>query len=207
MAEVLNVEVRELLGKRNNRRLRAAGSVPAVLYGHGEKVVNLTVSGTELDLLTRRGQRVVTLAGAVDEQAFIRECQWNVWGTEVIHVDFTRVSEHERVQVVVAIELRGEALGVKQGGVVDHVRHELQIECEIGQIPEKISLNINTLDLDESITVGALELPEGVTALDDASATVVQCAMPLEERDEEDDGLSAEPEVIGRKAEDEDESK
>src|SRR5690349_18533126 len=102
MAEALNVKKRETRGKRNAKRMRYAGTIPAVLYGHGEETKSLTVVADEMALVVRHGGRVVELKGAVNEKAFIRAMQWDTFGTEVLHVDFTRVSEHERVEVKVS---------------------------------------------------------------------------------------------------------
>lgn len=204
MAELLNVRLRESRGKRNNRRLRKAGEIPAVLYGHGEEAVSLALSADEVNTAMRRGSRLVQLAGAVKEQAFIRECQWNTWGTQVLHLDFTRVSEHERVQVQVSIELRGESPGQKSGGVVEHLIHEIDLECEVTEIPEKLSLSINSLELGDTITIADLELPaSGVVALT-PETILVQC-VEITELEEEGEGeaAEAEPEVIGRKKEEE----
>ena len=102
MAESLKTELRASRGKRNAKRMRIAGSVPAVLYGHGMENLSLSVAAEELQAVLRHGARVVTLTGAVDEQAFVRDMQWNTWGTRVLHVDFTRISEHEKVEVTEA---------------------------------------------------------------------------------------------------------
>ena len=117
MADVLQVEMRETRGKRNARRMRNAGTVPAVLYGHGGPVVSLSVPVEQLDSAIRHGSRVVELAGAVKEGALIQDLQWNTWGNEVLHVDFARVALDERVTVTLNLELRGEAPGIKEGGV------------------------------------------------------------------------------------------
>ena len=135
MAEELNVELRETRGKRNSRRLRKAGSVPGVLYGHRKETVSLAVPAEPLDAMVQHGNRLVTLTGAVSESAFIREVQWDVWGTHVVHVDFTRISEHEKVQVQVSVEVRGEAPGVKEGGVVEQLIHQVEIECPASAVP------------------------------------------------------------------------
>ncbi|HYW81396.1 MAG TPA: 50S ribosomal protein L25 [Thermoguttaceae bacterium] len=203
MAEKLQVEIRETLGKRNTRRLRATGQIPGILYGHGERNVCVSVPDTELLSMVMHGQRLVALTGAVDESAFIREVQWDTWGTKVTHVDFTRISAGEKVNVQVAIELRGEAPGAKEGGVVEHLTHELQVECPAGSIPEKISVSINNLNLHDSIKVEELELAEGVVVLDDPSTTIVHCIEPIEVPEEEELGEAAagEPEVIGAKEE------
>ena len=202
MAEVLNVECRETRGKRNARRLRNAGKVPAVLYGHGEQSISLSVPAEELDHAVRRGSRLVNLTGGVQQQAFIRELQWDTWGTHVLHVDFTRISEHEKVQVEVTVELRGEAPGLKEGGVVEQLLHQVQIECEVTAIPEKLEVNINQLNLGESVSASELQLPGKAIILGEPDAVVVQCVLPAAlPEEEEGDMAEAEPEVIGRKAE------
>jgi len=206
MAHELNVELRETRGKRNARRQRVAGRLPAVLYGHGLANVSLSVPAEMLESAIRHGARLVKLTGAVEEQAFLREVQWNTWGTHVVHVDFTRVSEHEKVRVNVAVEIRGEAPGLKAGGVLKHMVHEVEIECEATAIPEKISLSVNQLKLGDSITIATMSLPAGVVVLDDPETVVVECVEPVEEAEEEAGAPGeGEPEVIGRKKEEEEE--
>ncbi len=206
MAETLNVQIRETRGKRRARRQREAGFIPGVLYGHGEETVSLSLAASELDTALRHGSRLVQLAGAVAQQAFIRELQWDTWGAHVLHVDLTRVSAHEKVEVRVPVELRGEAPGVRQGGAIEQPVHELDVECEVTAIPEKIEVNVNHLELDQSITVADLKLPPTVRVLEEASVVVVHCAVPAEVVEEEGPAETAEPEVIGRrKAEEEEE--
>ena len=202
MAEVLNVQLRPARGKRNTRRLRAAGAIPAVLYGHGQETICLSVPASQIDAAVRHGSRLVMLAGAVNEQAFIRELQWDTWAVNVLHVDFTRISAHEKVQVEVTLELRGEAPGLKQGGVLKQLIHQAQVECEATAIPEKLHVNVNHLNLGEVITVADLDLPSAVSLLDHPEAVVVQCLEPVAAPEEEEVGAEeAEPELIGRKRE------
>jgi large subunit ribosomal protein L25 len=206
MAELLNVERRETRGKRDARRDRRAGKLPAVLYGHGQEAVSLALSAEQFEAALRHGARLVKLAGALDEQAFIREIQWDTWGTHILHVDFTRISEHEKVEVRVAVDIRGEAPGLKAGGVVKQLIHELEIECEATAIPDKLHVNINQLQLGQAITIGQLELPPGIVVLAEPESVVVECAEPVEVV-EEAAGAPAEgePEVIGKKKEEEEE--
>lgn len=207
MAENLEVQVRGDLGKRNTRRLRRSGNVPAILYGHGEANVCLAIPGEQVQKAVRHGGRLVNLTGAMTERAFIRDLQWDTFGLEVLHLDLTRVSEHELVEVHVAIELRGEAPGAKSGGVIDHVIHEVAIQCEVTSIPEKLFANINHLELGQAIKVSELELPATVKILAEADDIVVQCVEPVAEVEGEGaEGAPAEPEVIGRKKEDEEEA-
>jgi large subunit ribosomal protein L25 len=204
MSENLNVKARKSSGKREARRLRRTGGIPAILYGHGEANCSLIVASDEMKLVVRRGSRVVELKGAVNEKAFIRDLQWDVYGTEVLHIDFARVSEHERIEVKVAVELRGQAVGVKDGGVVEHFIHEVEIECEALSIPDKLELNINDLKIGDHLTAADLRLPPGAKLISDPEAVLVHCVQARSEDEmEAPAGGAVEPEVIGRKAEDE----
>lgn len=205
MAEVLKVEVRGSRGKRQARRLRKLGHVPAILYGHGEQSLSLSIPVDQVKSAVRHGARVVDLDGAVKEKAFIRDLQWDTFGLDVLHLDLTRVSADEKVEVEVTVELRGEAPGVKEGGVLNQVLHHVDVESLVTAIPEKLFLRINGLGLDQSLTAAAIELPTGTTLLTPGETLIVQCSLPREEAAEA--GLpaeGAEPEVIGRKAEEED---
>ncbi|MBS0210522.1 MAG: 50S ribosomal protein L25 [Planctomycetes bacterium] len=203
MSEVLKVQVREPQGKRFNRRMRAEGQVPVNLYGHGEKNVYLTVPVDQVKAMVRHGARVVDLDGPVKEKAFIRELQWDTFGVEVLHIDLTRVSADERVEVSVTVELRGTAAGAKEGGVVEHVLHEVEIDCLAVEIPEKLFLRIGELKLNGSLTAGAIELPPNVKLVTDAEEVVVNCSPPHVEDETAAEAGAAEPEVIGRKADEE----
>ncbi len=207
MAEVLNVTKREPKGKRDARRLRASGIVPANLYGHGEENLSLAIHADEVRAAVRHGARVVDLQGAVKEKAFIRELQWDTFGTHVLHMDLTRVSVDERLTVTVPVELRGQAEGLKEGGVVEMVIHEVEVECLAIEIPEKLFLRVNSLKLGDSLMASAIELPSGVKLISDPDELVVHCVHAVTEEELEAGGAEgAEPEVIGRKAEDEAES-
>lgn len=205
MAEFLNVELRNRQGKRGNRRLRAAGTIPAVLYGHGLETVSLSVPAHELEAAVRHGSRLVRLTGALNQQAFIRELQWDTWGTSVLHADFARVSEHERIEVEVPLELRGEAPGLREGGMVEQMLHSIELECEATDIPDKLYVNVNHLGLHGSITASELKLPGTATMRCEPDTLVVQCVEAVAEPEEEEvavgEPAEAEPEVIGRKAE------
>jgi large subunit ribosomal protein L25 len=205
MAETLNVQLREDLGKRRTRRLRKAGSVPAILYGHGEKTVSLAIPAAEVSAALRHGSRLVDLKGAVADKAFIRDLQWDTYGLEILHLDLARISEHELVKVTVPLEFRGEAPGVKQGGIVEHMLHDLQIECPVSAIPERLTVSLGTLKLGDSLTVADLIVPQGIKVLTHADVVVTHCVEPVEEEEVAPVTEGAEPEVIGRKAEEEEE--
>jgi large subunit ribosomal protein L25 len=207
MAEIhtLTVELRDKNSKRANRRLRDSGRTPAVLYGHNQAAKSLILATDQLNAAVRHGNRFVALSGGLSESAFIKDVQWNTWGTEILHVDFARVDADEKIRVTVAVELRGEAPGTKDGGVVRFTMHAIELECEAASIPEKIDVSINNLEFGKVLHVSDLDLPKGVKALTDATAPVVSCVAPVEVSEEETTVEDAEPEVIGRKKIDDEE--
>jgi large subunit ribosomal protein L25 len=206
MSEVLHVEPRRPGGKRDARRLRRAGSIPGILYGHGQDALSIQASSEALHAVVRHGSRVVDLAGAASEKAFLRELQWDVYGAHVLHFDLTRVSEDEKVEVEVPVELRGEALGVKEGGVVTQLVHHVNIECLVLAIPEKLTLRVHGLTLGGSLAASQIELPPGTTLLLPPETIVAQCALPkVEEEEAAPAAEGAEPELIGRKPGEEEE--
>lgn len=205
MSDSLEVVKRPETGSRASRRLRKQGMVPAVLYGHGEKVVDLAAKREALEAVIRHGGRVVDLHGAIKESALIRELQWDTFGIEPVHVDFLRVSKSDRVKVKVPIDLRGDAPGHRAGGTVNLVLHEIEIECTPDQIPEKIHAQVGKLEVGGFVKVRDLELPKGAKALVEADDVVVTCAVAGVKPEEAGAPTAAEPELIGRKAAEESE--
>lgn len=200
MAKELKVEIRQSRGKREARRLRQAGQVPAVLYGHKQDSISLSVPGPALNALIQRGTRLIDMTGGVNEAAFVREVQWNTWGTAVLHVDFTRISADEVIDLQLTVELRGEAPGVREGGVVKQMVHEIELKCPAMAIPDRISISINALKLGDALTLGDLELPEGAVVVGDPTTVVVHCIEPVDvDTEEVGEAGPNEPEVIGAK--------
>ena len=208
MSDVLNVKKRTTRGTSQAKRERAAGQIPAILYGHGESNESLSIRKDELDAAIRHGSQVVSLQGDLSENAFIREVQWDAFGVDVLHVDFTRVSASEKVETAVEVELRGEAPGAKMGGVVSQSAHSVEILCPAMKIPEKLELTINDLEVGQSLTAADLELPEGASLISEPEMVVVACieASTLEQDEEAGEAIPGEPEVIGRSADEEDEA-
>jgi large subunit ribosomal protein L25 len=198
--ETLNVEVRPNVGKIANKHLRREGKIPATLYGHGEASLSISVNAEAFGLAMRHHSRLVQLQGGVNESALIKALQYNTFGTEILHVDFTRVSTDERIEVDVSVELKGTSLGAKSGGVIAHILHEVQIECLATAIPEKLTINVTNLDKGGELFVKNIDVPEGVKILTEADSIVVQCVEPGAEPETPIGGGAAEPEIIGRKA-------
>ncbi len=205
--EVLNCETREELGSRATRRLRRRRMIPANLYGHGQPNVNLTIPADDVEAVLRHGAHMVQLRGAVDETALIREIQWNTYGNEVLHLDLTRVSATEKVEVSLSVEMRGEAPGTKEGGELTVMTHEVTIFCPAEAIPEKLEVNVNDLHLGTVVHASDLSLPEGAELVTSPDTPIISCQARAEVAEEVEApataDLSAEPEVIGRGKEEE----
>jgi large subunit ribosomal protein L25 len=198
----LVTQKRDPKGSAEARRLRRRGLIPAVLYGHKEETVPLAISREEFAALLRHHTRVVDLQNeGKQEKALIREVQWDHLGHDVLHVDFARVAEDERIKIEVRIELRGTAPGATGGGVLDQPLHTLHVECPAISVPESIRVNVGELQIDQSIYVRDLKLPPGVTVLNDPDAVVVHVTAPIAEPEVAaavPAAETAEPEVIGR---------
>jgi large subunit ribosomal protein L25 len=207
MAEtmVLDAQPRTQYGSRHAAKLRKGGKVPAVLYGHKEATVALALDRDDLTKAIRKGARVLDLkTDGGTQKALISEIQWDHLGVDLVHVDFKRVDVNERIHVSVPVELRGIAPGVTGGGVLEQPMHALHVECLAISIPQSIRVNIGELQIGGAIHVSELHLPEGVTPLDDPESVVVTVKQPLVEEAAPAAPAAAEgtaePEVIGRKA-------
>jgi len=199
VSDSLNVTERKETGSLRMKRLRQSGEIPAVLYGHGEDTIMLAVKETELAKVIQHGSHIVDLKGAVTDSALIKKVQWDAFGTEVLHLDMTRVSATEEVEVTLPIELKGEAPGTHEGGVVLFVRHELLIACPARSLPDKLVLKINDLHLDGVLTAADVPLPEGARVVTAPEEPIVSCSLPMEVPDSEGIDSESEPAVIGGK--------
>jgi large subunit ribosomal protein L25 len=204
MSDMLQVEKRDFKGKRRNHRLRLEGKLPGIIYGHGEEPLSVIVPADQLRATLRHGHKVVDLQGAASGQALLQHVEWDVFQQHLIHVDLLRVDASERVTVEVPLLLRGEAPGEKEGGVVVHLEHYVEIETSPIAIPEALHININHLALHQSLTMAdIMDMPAGATLVTDADTVAVHCEEPAPEVEEGGLAAGAEPEVIGRKATDE----
>ncbi len=197
MSDTLVVKKREKVGSSSTRRLRDAGQIPLNLYGHGEANASLSVPSEQVLAVIKHGGKLVKLSGDITETALLREVQWDTYSKFIIHVDLLRVSEKELVETSVAVELKGTAPGVSEGGVLQFVLHELHIECPAISIPEKLFANINDLHLGKAIHASDITLPEGAKLTSDPHLVIVSCVAPHKE-EEATPGLegTVEPELI-----------
>lgn len=201
MSDVLEVTAREALGSRHSRRLREVGKLPAVLYGHGEEAVSLVVSSDQLRSVLRHGGKIVELQGAIAGQALVQDTQWDTFGSHLLHVDLMRVDAGEKLHVEIEVELKGEAVGQREGGMIEQVLRTVEVEAAPASVPEKLHVDITELHLGGAMTAGQItDMPEGAKLLTAPDAMVVHCVAPAGEPDLDSvAGGEGEPEVIGGK--------
>ncbi len=214
---------REGRGKGDARKLRDTGRVPGVVYGRHEDTRAISLDAHELEQLFSRisvENTIIELSVEGEKEAvstLVREVQSHPYRAQVLHVDFYQVHAGEELEVDVPIRLEGVPLGVREeGGVLDHVIHELAVKCLPSRIPGVLTLDVSALEIGDSLHVRDIDLPEGVTSMIDGERTVCGVAAPrLEEEPEEEEegeeieGLdedeegAPEPEVIGKGGDDE----
>lgn len=204
MSAPINIaaSLRTELGRRANRRLRLTGRVPGVVYGHHEDVVSVALTKKELVAHLAHGAHVFDLAiEGKSEKVLVKEVQYDHFGTDLIHIDFARVDLNERVTVTVPIELKGDPIGEKDGGVLQQTLNELEIECVVTEIPDAIVVDVSRLEVDGALHVSDIKVAAGTVVFTDPDQLVCKVEVVTEEiADEAVDG-SAEPEVIGKTAE------
>lgn len=211
----LNAKKREGSGKGVARKLRQAGRVPAVLYGKDMESVTLSIDAMEAVHLFAAISVENTIIELQIEgeksshQTLVREIQAHPFKKELVHVDFLRLQQNVEVDVDVPVELDGTPVGVKShGGILEQLVHEVTVRCLPSLIPEAIHVDVTGLDLDQSLQVGDLTLPEGVELLVESTRLICIVATPRgaieEEAAEPAAAEAAEPEVIMQKKEAED---
>lgn len=205
-ATKIKAEMRKPSGTRAARTLRREGRVPAILYGHKEEPVAVSLPAHDLAVALGHGAHLLELhVKGSSIRCLIKEVQYDHLDEDPVHVDLVRVSLDERVQVVVPIELRGVPAGVSEGGVLDQMMAEVEVDCLVTEIPETIRIRVASLGLNESLRVKDLDLPEDVRPLAEPDDLVCM-VRPLGEEPEEEKPAEegeAEPEVIGREQKEE----
>lgn len=182
MEQKLVGEKREGTGKGVARKLRAAGRVPAVLYGHGMDPVALSVDSRELLHLFHTGAGTNVLVDLVvdgaDHLALAREIQRDHIKGRYVHVDFVAVRRDEKITISVPIRVVGDSVGVKAGGVLEHHLWDVEVECLPTGVPEAIEVDISALEIGSSLRVSDLVPPEGATILTGPEESVVAVQQP-----------------------------
>ncbi len=189
----LTAEFRETQGKGASRRLRHEGKVPAILYGGHAEARALTLSHQKLALLLDNERFYSTIlnlkVGDQTQAAILKDVQRHPFKNAIVHIDFQRVEENEKIRMSIPLHFKGAAVspGVKsQGGIVSHMRNDVEISCLPKDLPEFIEVDISGLSLNESIHLSQLKIPDGVHLVELAKedAAVVAIHSPRAEEPE-----------------------
>ncbi|RKZ16679.1 50S ribosomal protein L25 [bacterium] len=211
----IKAEIREEKGKTKVKKLRKEGWIPGVVYGHGEKTMNIKVREEELKKLVHSipsESTVIELhVGKKKFNTLFQEITRDIFTDRFLHVDFHILHKGEKVWVKVPIELTGECKGVKEGGIIDFIVREVEVECLPKDIPEKIVVDITNLGIGDSLHVGDIDTGGKFTIDMDPHTPIVSIIMPkkmeaavaAEEVEEVVEEAPEEPEVIAKGKEEE----
>lgn len=208
----LKAAFRPLTGKKGAKECRNKGLIPGIIYGKDDAPTPVAVNPKELDhvLHTQAGGNVIIQLAVKDkagdpQNVVVKELQVDPIRGTMRHVDFCHISLDEEIRTMVPFRIVGEAPGIKEGGILEHILWELEVEALPLSIPDYIEVDVSTLKIGDSLIISDLQIPEGITVLTDWDGTVVSVAAP---RVEEVVGApvgeelaGAEPEVIGAGAE------
>jgi len=179
----LNASIRNDRGTGVARKLRQSGNVPAIIYGHGREPQSLAINTREVERLLgtiSAGSTVIELnMDGTTARTLIREIQRHPFKRSILHIDFQELVAGEKVTVSVPLRFTGTADGVRNsGGILEETMHQVHVRVDPSLIPDHIDVDVTPLTIGHSFHISDLKLPEGVTILDDAGATVCVCAAP-----------------------------
>lgn len=197
----ITAETREGTGKGVARKLRQAGSIPAVLYGQGEEAVALALNGEEV-------KHVLAVAGATtsildlelksgkksdSKTVLIKDIQMHPYKRTVLHMDLLEVAMDQEISVNVPLKLVGEAEGLKMGGIIELKRRNLEVLCLPTSIPDALPIDVSSLEIGDVVHVESIETPEGVKIPHDVNFTILTMVGPtVEEKPEEEEEIEGE---------------
>jgi len=213
----IEAKPRQKTGKEAAKRLRNEGLIPVIVYNKGKRSIPLAVSGVDLisALHTSAGGNVIINLNIKKDKklqkktVIIKDIQHHPIKGDILHVDFEQISLTQNITVKVPIDIKGEAIGVKRdGGILEHILWEVEVECLPTKIPEKIEVRVDSLEIGDIVHVKDLKVEEGIKILNDPEEPVVVIEPPRkmeEEKPEEEELIEEEkePEVISEKEKEE----
>ena len=197
---LLKAEVREHTGSKAVRKIRQKGRIPAIVYGHKQEPVAISLDAHDFVEGLHHGHRLMDVqVGRKKEKMIVKELQYDYLGKNIIHADLMRVDMSESIKVTVPIELKGTAAGTHEGGIIEEHVDRLEIECKATDIPETIIVSVKDVHVGGALHAGEIELPSGIKLISSPEMLLVTChlvaaAKTTEEVEEE---MPAAPEVIG----------
>jgi len=208
------VQPRDVTGSRAARRLRKAGLIPGVLYGHGKEATMIAVDphALRVALSTGAGTHAVLAVNVEGHKrahhAVVKEMELDPVKSTVTHIDLQEIRLDETIETTVAVRFEGEAKGVKAGGMLDESTREVTIKCLVTAVPEHFVLDISEMDINDTAKVGDLVVPEGLEIVDDPEQVLCSVLPPRKVEEEAEEGAAEvaegaaeaepEPEIVGK---------
>jgi large subunit ribosomal protein L25 len=201
----LSARARQTLGKGNARKLRQAGEVPAVIYGHSREPMSLSIVSRDIEkLLTQIAGTSTVVELSIDgasSRTLIREVQRHPVKRQVLHVDFQELVAGEKVTLRVPLRFHGTPIGVREnGGILEETMHQISLRVDPANIPDHIDVDVAGIAIGHSVHIRDLKLPEGAEVMDDEDATIALVSAPRAAIEEtattEAAAAPAEPELI-----------
>lgn len=196
---LLKAEIREHTGSKAVQKVREQGRIPAIVYGHKQEPVAISLDAHNFIEGLHHGHRLMDVQiGKNKEKMIVKDLQYDYLGKKIIHADLMRVDITETVKVTVPIELKGIAAGTREGGIIEEHTDHLEIECRATDIPETIIVPVKELHVGDALHASDIELPDGVRLISSPEMLVATChliaaAKTTEQIEEE---IPTAPEVI-----------
>lgn len=193
----LDIENREVVGKKATKTLRRSGKVPSVLYFKGEEPLSISVNNKALNKAMKSEQRIYEMEIDNESQyVMIKEIQYHPVTDEVLHVDFMRVLRSEKMTISVPLILIGKAIGVTEGGILSQSMNQIEISCYPTNVPENIEVNIDSLELNASLSVADISIDDDeIEIISSDELNVASIAAPKEEESGLSDEVEADSDV------------
>ncbi len=197
---VLKAEKRDKTGTSSAVKVRKAGRVPGIVYGHKKESIAVSFDAHSLVQSLHRGSRLFDIQiGRKKDKVLLKDVQYDYLGKDIIHIDLIRVDVSELVKVTVPIELKGIAKGTHEGGIIEEHMDHLEIECKVTDMPDVIVVLVKDIGVGDALHAGDVELPEGVVLVTPTTQVIVTCSLvaAAKSTEELEEEVPATPEVIG----------
>ncbi len=197
---VLKAEKRDKTGTGSAVKVRKAGRIPGILYGHKKESIAVSFDAHSLVRSLHHGSRLFDIQiGSKKDKVLLKDVQYDYLGKDIIHIDLIRVDVSESVKVTVPIELKGTAKGTTEGGIIEEHMDHVEIECKVTDIPDSILVLVKDIGVGDTLHAGDVELPEGVVLITSSTQVIATCSLvaAAKSTEELEEEVPAAPEVIG----------
>jgi len=191
---ILKAEARKGLGSKHAAKLRLAGRIPAIIYGHKQEPEAVVFDEHDFTEGIHHGRRLLDVEfGGNKQKLLVKDVQYDYLGKKIIHADLIRVDLSEKVKVEVPLVFKGTAAGASEGGVIEEHLDHIEVECAVTDIPEAIDVSVKNLKIGASLHVRDIVLPAGIRLVTDADVLVIACQKPMVVAATEEVAVTEEP--------------